>query len=866
MNWLRKIKTLFARGRMEREMAEELRLHLEMEAERRRKAGRADPEARAEAARAFGNIASIQERAREQTGWPRLENLGRDFRQAARRLWQSPGFTLIAIITLALGIGANTAIYSIVRGVVQRPLRASEPDRLMAVMETNPHNGGRPFSVSVRNFADWRERARSFEVLAAVAHHGASLAGMGEPLQVSARHVSRGYLAMLGTPPLLGRDFRDEEDQPGANRVALLNETFWRANFGADPGMVGRTLMIGGVPHEIVGVARTGPEIGGPAELIIPLGADLAKGERDNHEVEVVGRLRAGVTPAQAEAEMAAIAAQLGREHPVSNAGWGVRMQPLHDALVPASVRKALYVLLGAVALLLLNASANLASMQLARAVARDRETAVCAALGGTRGRLVTRQLAEGALLAAVGGVLGVGLALWLMDLWKGSWLAAGVPRADEVALDGAVLAAAAGAALLSCLVGGLAPAWRAHRVDVRTALQAAGRSSTGARRRGLQWFVAAQVALSFTLLCASGLLLNSWGKLLRADLGFSPENTLTFRVAPTARAQEFFTGLVERLRALPGVQAVGVASGIPLSGMNTSVNVAAVGPSRLPAGKSLQAEWRLVRDDQLGALRQPLRRGRAFTPADGEGAPKVVMVNEALARALWGDEDPIGRQLDVGADGGTPATVVGLVGDLRNVSPAKAPEPAFYLSGYLWLWAHMTVAVRADGEPERLLPQIRAEVRALDPAVPVHQVRTLEQQVDENLGEARMLATLVGAFGLLALLMAGLGVAGVTAFSVASRTREIGIRVALGASGGQVLGMVLRENARLFAWGTGAGLALFAATAQPLAGQLYETGRWEAWAVLPAVAALALVGLAAGWIPARKVTRVDPVTALRAE
>lgn len=866
MKFFRKLQEMARRRRREAERAAEMQFHLEELEARHRAAGLSPVDAHYAALREFGNVAGLRQRARESVGWPALEASWRDLRLAVRRLGQRPGFTAVALTTLALGIGANTAIYSIVRGVVQRPLPYAEPERIMWVRETTPHNGGQPFSVSVPNFTDWRERSRSFEQLVAVAEKNMNLTGGGDPAQVVARRVSRGYLDLLGLRPQLGRDFRPEEDAPGANTVVLLSERFWRARFGGDAAVVGQTLQLDGRAHEIAGVAPDEAADGVFADLLVPLGADLAREERDNHEIGVLGRLRRGVSREAAEAELKGIAEQLGREHPASNAGWGADVQELRALLVPPKTRVALFVLQGAVGLLLMAAAVNLASMLLARAVEREKELAVCLALGTSGRRLMLQLLTESLTLAVLGGALGVLFAHWLVSAWHASWMAAAVPRADEVRVDGGVLAAATGLALLVGIVGGLAPALRARRVDVREALNATGRGASGKQQRVLRALIVAQVALSFCLLGAAGIFLRSWRELTRVDLGFAPQQVLTFKVAPAGDAVAFYDRLLPRLAGLPGVQAVGLSSGTPMDPFNTKMNVAPLGVSLIAAGKSVQAEWRVVRDDYFGALRVPLLRGRAFAPTDGERAPKVTVVNRSLARMLWGDENAVGRQIDIGGDGGEPATVIGVVGDVRSQHPGRAPEPAFYLSAHAWVWGHMTVTLRSTAEPALLWPLLRAEVAALDRNLPLFETISMERRVEESLGQSRMLALLVAGFGLTALLLAALGVGGVTAFAVGMRRREIGVRLALGAEPGQVLRLVQGENARLAALGVAVGGLLLLAGGRLMAGQLFGVSAFDPWAVSLSMVTVAATVWLAGWIPARRASRMDPLIALRSE
>jgi putative ABC transport system permease protein len=866
MRWLRKLRSLIRRDKLEAEMGDEMRHHVELQTTLNIRAGMDPEDARYAALRQFGNVAGIQEQAREQRFRAPGETLARDAVYAVRQWRKKPAATVIMLMTLALGIGANTAIYSLVQGVVLRPLPIKDQARVVQIEETNLARNVDFFSVSLLNFVDWRERSQSFETMVGVAMRGVTLTGLGVPEQLAVSYVSEGYFSMLGRPLLQGRDFRGAEDRPGANQVVILSEAFWRGRFGARPDAIGQTLTLRGKPHTIVGVAPRDPGLSGRGELFVPLGADLKREERDNHEIDVYGRLRPGISREQAEIELNAVAAQLAQEHPVTNEGWGVRLTPLADAIVAAPVRLALFTLLGAVGLLLLNTSANLSSLQLARAVSRDRELTIRAALGGSKGRIARQLLTENLLLSLLGGAAGIGLAHWLVAGWRASSFASALPRADEVGIDGGVMAFTL---VISVLVGtltGLAPVWRANRLDLRHALNQGGRAASGGRHRALRGLVLAQIALSFVLLAAAGVLLRSFQKLTQVDLGFVPQGVLTLKLAPGDGAKRFFTQLTERVGALPGVQSVGVGSGVPLESFNTSVDIQPAGAAEWPAGKALQSEWRIVRENYFEALGVPLRRGRLFTAADAAPAPKTILLNETAARLLWGDHDPVGRFLHIGGTEGTPSRVIGVVGDVRSRHPGRPPAPAIYLSGYRDVWGNMTLVVKTTLEPASLLPQIRREVNAINPQLPLYAVKTMDAAVAESLGEARLLATLLAAFAALALVLAILGVAGVTSFLVAERTREIGIRIALGAQRTQVLGLIVRENLRVLVTGLGAGLLVFAASARFIATQLYELAPWDSLSLVAAGGMLLLAGLAAALLPARRAAKVDPTVALRAE
>jgi predicted permease len=865
MNLWTKLLSLFRRNRLETEMAEELRAHLDLQIERNVAAGMSVEQARREARRAFGGQVQIEERCRDERAGVWIEHLARDVRQAVRQLRRRPGFTVVAVITLALGIGANTAMFSIVQAVMLKPLPLGDPERLVQIWETNPERNVPFFSVSVPNFLDWRERAQSFETLAAVTVRSGNVRGRGEPEALGVHYVSAEFPTLLGLPILHGRGFLAEEDQPGRNRVVILNELYWRIRYGSDPAAVGQSLVVDGHPHTIVGVLAKGLSMSGPMELLVPLGADLAREERDNREMDVYGRLRAGVTVAQAEAELQRVAAQIWQDNPGFDAGWTVRLLPLSRAVVNDQTRRMLWLLLGAVGLLLLIACANLSNLLLARAAVRLREMAVRAALGGPRRRLISQLLTESVVLAALGGVAGVLVGYSAIIAFRASSAAQIVPRGAEVTLDLRVLAFTAVVAMTAGVLAGLAPALRGARVDLRSAFSTGSRQVAEGRNRLRQLLVVAQLGLSFVLLAGAGLLLQSFYRLTQVDLGFNPTGLLTLRLAPRDDKSAFYDRLMERVAALPGVTSVGLTNGVPLIPFNTSLNVFPVGPARIPNTESVQADWRVIRGDYFETLGVPVLRGRTFDAADNNDAPKRLIVNETLARQIWGDEDPIGRQLIAGR-GDDAGTVIGVVADARTRNAAVAPAPAFYFSGYRWLWGHMTLVVRTSGDPHALVPAIRQEVKALNPELPISFVRTMEEHLADSLGQPRLLAGLVAGFSLLALILAAVGVYGVMAFAVAQRTQEIGIRLALGAQVGQVLRMILRDGGRLAAWGLAFGLIGAVVVAQSFESMLFETEAVDPTTLLAAGGLLMLVAVIASLVPARRATKVDPIVALRAE
>jgi putative ABC transport system permease protein len=789
-------------------------------------------------------------------------DVGQDLRYGGRQILRNPGFAAIAILTLALGIGANIAIYSIVDAVVFRPLPLHEPTRLMWVDETNPSRRITQFSVSYLNYRDWQERSTSWEGLGALANRDVNVQYGGDPEHIEAQFLTSNVLSILRLNLALGRGFRPEEDQPGA-RVVIVSDGFWRRVFASDPKVIGRVLTINGQPHAVVGVAPPSFGMAGTIELFLPIGPFIQQ-DRGDHQLNVVGRLKPGVTVEQASAEMSAVAQQIDNQQTGDDKGWGVRLRPLADAIVTHDVRRGLFFLLGSVALLLMIACANVSGLQLVRASARSREMAIRTALGGGRGRLLRQLVTESLLLTGVGGIAGLLVASWSLELF-GFLIAADVPRANEIALDLRVLLFAFAITVVTGVVAGVVPALQTGRIDVQHGLRAGSQAILGGRRGLRNSLVIAQLALSIVLLAAAGLMLRTLDRLNRMELGFNPNNLLTLQVAPPRDQVAFFTTLRERVAALPGVQAVAVTSGAPMTTFNTSLNIVPVSPALIPPSQSIQSHWRLITAEFFQALQVPVLKGRVFSPQDNDSAPKVVIVNRTLATMLWGDEDPIGKRVSPGG-GDDYSTVIGVVGDIRSHSPARAPIPTFYMSGYQGMWSPMTLVIRSTGDPRTLIPGVRTAVKALDPSLPVFGVTTMDGLVQERVAQQRATAALLTAFASVALILAATGLYGVMAYATSLRTREVGIRKALGAQHVDVIGTLLRDGVLLVFAGTCVGLAIALVVSRSMRGMLTGVGPNDpvTFAATPVV--LAVVALLACYIPARRAARANPLDALRGE
>jgi predicted permease len=860
MPFLNKFRALFQRQKLEAEMTEEMRHHVELQTDMNLKAGMNAGDARYAALRQFGNVASVQESARDIRAWRWLPDLAQDLRQGLRQLLRQRSFTLVALVIFALGIGVNTTIFSALNGIVLRPLAVTDPERVMRVWGTNAERRIRSFSVSFPDYKDWVQASRSWAVLAATDARSLSFLTGGEPVQIQAQIGTAQIMPLFDLRPVLGRGLQPGDDEAGRGRVAVLGENFWRRRFAASPDVLDRPVTIDGQAYTIVGVVADTAIFPG-TEAFLPL-PPFASPDRDDRDFEVYGRLRGGVTVAQAEAEMVAVAANVAAAHPDDNRGWSVRLEPLFDVVVGPGIRRGLGLVLAAGGLLLAIACANLAGLLLVRVGNRTRELAVRAALGGGRGRLIRQLTTEACLLAVLGGAAG-GLLAWWGTGFLRSLDVAGLPRTAEIALDWRVLGFAAGITLLTGVLAGVMPAISASRVSILSGLKASAMS--GAHRSRLRSsLIVGQLAFSIVLLAVAALLLQTFRHLQRTDLGFRAEQVLTARLTPPRNGKAVIETLVERVKQLPGVVVVGAISSAPMSNYNTSNNVFPVGPAAIAVTESIQSEWRIVTADYFSAMQIPVLRGRAFTAHDGQGS-RVVVISESLARALWGDEDPIGKQVNPG--GGTRySTVVGVVGDVRSRAPGAPPKPAYYLSAHSAVWGSMTLTVRVAGDAAALVPMIRNEMKAVDPTLPLFDVQTMEESIGRRLAPQRATALVLGAFATLALVLAATGIYGVMAQSTLQRTREIGIRLALGAQKRDVLRPLLLEGGRLIGIGVGLGAACALAATQLLREQLVGVSPADPLTLTASMLLLGAVALLACWLPARRAAKVNPMIALRAE
>jgi putative ABC transport system permease protein len=808
-----------------------------------------------------------------------METLVRDARLAARTLVRSPGFTSIVLLTLAVGVGANTAIFSVVNAVLLRPLPYEHPERLVAVYATRPSQGIARAGVSYPNFADMANQSQSFEQLAAIRMHDFTLTGRGEPALVPAGTVTGEAFQLFGARPLLGRGLIAADDAPEAPSVAVLGEPLWRERFGSDPDVVGKSIILDALPATIVGVmpaAFRTPPVNPPALLWLslthdPVFRDLRE-KRGGHYLTLVGRLKNGVPLARAEAELATIEGGLGRAYPKENEGWGVALVPLAESLV-GGARPALLVLLGAVGLVFLIACANIANLLLVRAGARTREVAIRVALGASRRRLIRQFLTECLMLALVGGGLGLALAAASMGALR-AWIPSDLPRMSEVQLDGRVLLFSLGASLVATVVFGLAPALQASGTKLSDPLRegSLGSGESRGKRRLSSLLVVGETALSFVLLIGAGLLARSFLRLQDVALGFEPRQVLMAGLSlprsqykTAAEWSSFYARLVERLKAQPGVLGAAAALPLPLQGSGLSFGFTIEGRDG-GAGTDLTANYTAATGDYFRVMGVKLLSGRWLSDADGPNSPQVCVVSSTFAYRFFADEDPIGRRLVFGFTKSTVREIVGVVGDVRREGLGSPPKPEMYVPFTQEPWWASYLAVRTTGDPARFGPVLRSEIRALDPTLPVDGVEPMTQAVYESVAEPRFRTTLLGLFGVTALLLAVIGTSGVVSYNVARRTREMGIRIALGAARRDILRIVLSEGLALTAAGLAFGLAGALVLTRSLSSLLFEVRPVDAATYVTVLALLLASGLVASWLPARRATRIDPAVALRYE
>jgi putative ABC transport system permease protein len=809
-----------------------------------------------------------------------MNALAQDLRYALRTFLSSPGSTLVAIIVLSLGIGANAAIFSVTNAVLFRALPYKNPERLVFVWEDKQAEVSRP---SAADYQDFRNLNQSLEQIGAVRSQSSVLLGGETPERIESAAVSPSVFELLGMQPALGRSFAPGEDQPGKNQVVVLSAGLWQRRFGRDPNILGKKLALDSGAFTVVGVASLDFGLpGSQSELWVPYTPDpqdLLAGNRGAQRVNVLARLKPGVSRERAQGELRIIAERLAREYPDSNAGFSVDLTPLREQLI-GDIRPTLWILMAAVLAVLLIACVNVAHLLLARAGAREKEIAVRTALGANPSRLLRQLLTESVLLAVVAGLLGLLLAYW--GIWILEKLApAGLPLAGEIPLDWRVLSFTLGASVLTGVAFGLVPALAGRRSNLNLVLRSGGRggSEGKSRSRLRDALMVCEVASSSALLIASGLLIRSLVRLQDVNPGFRPDHVLTMQLSlpparyPGLKVGLFYDQLLQRLARLPGAQAAGVCRFLPLSGADASVNFQIEGQPRLSTADQPRARFRTASGGYFAALGIPLLRGRLFDGRDSQNTPKVAIINEAAARRYWPTENPVGKRILSGFDNDQWTTIVGVVGDVKHTGLDAVTNPETYYH-YLQIppeamnfaEATMAVAIRTNSDPAAMASAVRQELRTLDPSQPIFNVHSMEDLVEGSVAQPRFRTFLISAFAGLALVLAALGLYGVVAYSVSRRTTELGIRVALGAQPGAVLQLVIFHTAGLAGIGLAIGIAVILAGNRIVSRFLFGVSATDPLTLGAASLIILLVALTASFVPALRAAKVDPAITLRAE
>jgi putative ABC transport system permease protein len=876
-----RLRALRQRETVIKEIDREMRSHVELQVEENIRAGMSPREAREKAMRSFGNVNRAVDAAYDVKGGGVFETILQDIRYGVRMLVKHKAFTVIAVITLALGIGANTAIFSVVNELLLRPLPYRDADRIVMLWEVTP--GGRhQNSASRANFRAWRAQTSSYQYISAFSYQRYNLTGNGEPEELSVQLATPDLFKVLGVDPILGRTFVPEDDGDGKPPVAVLSYALWQRRFGGQPGIVGQPITLNGVKYTVIGVMPSNFQFhmkqrsgtGRPADLWTILPMPLDSNERGRF-LATVARLKDGVTVEHADAELRTIAARLSDEFPEFNKNFSAEVLPLREQFF-GNVRRPLWLMLGAVGFVLLIACANVANLLLSLATTREKEIAVRAALGARRGRIVRQLLTESILLALFGSALG------LFFAWLGiKALVAISPRdlvsLQTVGLNVTVLLWTFGVSLLTGIIFGLAPAFHISRLNLNDSLKEGGKSETGqatGSRRLRNALVVSEIALAVVLLASAGLLIRSFIRLQQVDRGFQTDNILTMVVRlPDSYKEDpqvvgFFSQALEKVRQLPTVRSAGIINFLPLyGGMGSSTGFKILGQPEPPPGEGPSCDVRVVDSEYFPTMGIPLLRGRNFSRAELREPKHVILINDALARMYFPGTDPIGQRLDVLMfDTPQPAEIIGVVGNVRYDSLVDESPPAVYFPHPDLTYSFMTLVIRTDGDPTAIAPAVQREIRTLDPNQPVSDIRTMNQVMSEWVSRSRFNTLLLGLFAGLATLLSAVGIFGVMNYSVALRTREIGLRLAVGAQPRQVLLLVLRQGLLLTIVGVVLGLAAAFALTRLLTSLLFGVTAVDATTFTTISILLLIVSLLACYLPARRAMRIDPLRALRYE
>ncbi len=888
MTWLRifgaRLAGLLRRGRLEKQLDAELREHLRLLAEENVRLGMSVEEARYAALRSFGGMEQVKEDYRAQRGLPMLETLAQDLRSGLSQLRRNPVFAAVAILTLALGIGANTAIFSVVYAVLLKPLPFAHPGQLVRVFEANERAGIPAEGCSYPEFQEWQRQNHVFSGMAAVTAHELTLTGRGEPIVVRVGDVTADFFSVLGVPPRMGRAFLPADDEQGAAPVAVISEDLWRSRFGGDPDLVGRTIDLDKRSFTVVGVMPRNFrfsffEEGLSRQLWIPIVQDPLFGpwaKRPNVDfVTAIARLKPGVSAAQGGAEMETLGNRLAQQYHPGDKGRTIHIASVREA-VTGDASAPLLVLLAAVGLVLLIACANVANLLLARATSRAKEFAVRAALGAGRARILRQLLTESAVLGLLGAAVGITLAYWGVQGLSGL-LPPSFPRAESICVDGSVLAFALVLSLGASLVFGVAPALFASNPRLQATLQeSAGRPGEGkGRRRARSFLVAAEVALAMVLLVGAGLLIRSFAELMSVDPGFETRRMMKaevslprFQYSTPQQWIDFSNELLSRIQAQPDLRDSAVAIPMPLADQSVNLPFSIANGPPLPPGRSTTADYVSVSPNFFRVVGIPLLRGRYFGRQDAMSTPKVAIISEALARLYFPHQDPLGQQLIFGfpPDGNVKREIVGVVGDVRDASLNQVPGPMMYVPFAQAPFWGVVLVVKTSSSADAVAHALREKVHEVDRDLPVTDIQWMSDAVEASLAQTRLRTWLLGLFGAMALTLAAAGIFGVISYSVSCRTHEFGIRMALGATEREILRLVLREALRLALVGVGAGIVAALGLTRLISSLLYGVRPRDPVTLVVLAVLLTGTALLAAYLPARRATQVDPMGALRHE
>lgn len=867
-----RLRALVRREAIIEDIDEEMRLHVEMETQANIERGMRTEEARRAALKSFGNLGRIRDMAYEVRGGGMLETLWQDLRFGARVLVKQPAFTLVAVVTLALGIGANTALFSVINAVLLSPMPFPESDHVIDLLETFKPDGST--TLSVPNLRDWQERNTVFEGIAAYDYGIFNLERGDSPQRLRGLRVEANYFDVLGIKPQIGRTFLKGEDEAGRDSVIIISDALWHNSFGADLDILNKTIPLNGQKYLVIGVMPPSLSTISRSQLWAPLVfSEGEKAARSSHNYFAVGRLKQGVTLEQASEQMSVIAAQIEQQNPDTQTGRGARLSKYEEQIV-GDVRQPLFVLMAAVGFVLLIACTNVANLLLARAAGRYREIAVRVALGAGRWRLVRQFMTEGVLLSVAGGASGVAVAWLGLDL-LGKLAFAFLPRSSEIQLDLRVLGFTLLVSILTGVIFGIAPAAQALKTDVQGALKDGGKGSAvgGSWMRNI--LVVTEIAAAFVLLIGAGLLIKSFARLQSVDPGLKPDNVLTAKLSLPAERyadgdalRRFHQQVIERVAALPGVEAAGLTSHLSVEQYGSNGYVAVEGKTYPPTQEPL-VELRIISPNYFRAMGVALVRGRMFDERDTKDSPLGVIINETMARTIWPGEDPIGKRVfgrPVRADW---VPVIGVVANVKNMGLTRQTTPEFYFNytqGNAGMLRNMTLAVRSHLDPGSLGAAVRHEVQAVDPGQPLFDVKTMRAALDSTVSDRRLNMTLLGVLAALSLILVVVGIYSVISYTVAQQTREIGIRMALGAQAFDILSLIIRRGMLLTALGIVAGLAGSLALTRFIASMLFGVTATDAVTFVLITVLLSVVALVACLIPARRATKVDPMIALRFE